>query len=139
MRLRKPIDSQKPVKLYGCTATPIHITFYGKPSEGAHSLEVHCQATLLGGVHENRRNLTALAIGLFRRKAKELYGIDFSPREVKVRFEIEQPALEASPYLTVDAIEMTYVGKEVRARGAWREDTFPEYVLTSRSISVRFF
>jgi hypothetical protein len=116
IRTRKPFDPLKPVKLYTCTATHTRNTFYQKPSEGARSLEVHCQATLTGGIHENRQKLAGLAVEIFRRKANELYGINFSPGEVKVRFEAEEPALEASPDLTVDLLEMMYVGKEVRSR-----------------------
>jgi hypothetical protein len=103
-------------RLYKATGTHLYNTFYEKPSEGAHNLEVHCQVTLRGNIHENRQWLKDFTVQLYQRKAMELYGISFSPAEVKVRFEPEEAAFESSSYVTADFIEMTYVGKQVRSR-----------------------
>ena len=113
-RLLDPI-STKPVKLYQCTATSTPSTFYQKPSEGAHSLEIHCQAALAGEIHENRERLADFVVPLYQSKAKELYGIDFPPEQVKVRFEAEELAFETTPDVTVDILEMTYAGKQVQS------------------------
>jgi hypothetical protein len=68
---------------------------------------------LRGSVHRNRHELKDFGVRVFQRKARELYGISFSPGEIKVRFEAEQPALESSRYVTADYLEMTYRGKRV--------------------------
>lgn len=114
-RTLDPIANQL-VNRYQCTATSIPSTFYEKPSEGAHSLETHFQVTLAGGIHENRQRLGAFAVEVYQQKAKELYGIDFPPNQVKVRFEAEELAFEVSPDATVDVLSMIYIGKQIQAQ-----------------------
>ena len=104
------------ILLYQCTTTSIPNTFYEKPSEGAHSLEIHFEARIAGDIHTNRERLADFAVQLYQRKAKELYNVDFAPSQVKVRFEIEELAFETSPNVIVDSLEMTYVGKQVQAQ-----------------------
>lgn len=114
-RLLDPAENQ-PVNRYQCTTTSTPSTFYEKPSEGAKSLEMHSEATLAGEVHKNRERLADFAVPHYQEKAKELYGIDFPAEQVKVRFEAEELAFEVSPHVTVDFLEMVYVGKQIRSR-----------------------
>jgi hypothetical protein len=116
MWLFDPDQTQSNSTYYQFTITHLANTFYEKPSEGARSLEIHCQAVLPGSIHANRQRLGDFGVRPFQRKALELYGIRFPADQIKVRFELIEPALESSRYITVDALEMTYRGKQVRSR-----------------------
>jgi hypothetical protein len=89
-------------------------------SLGAHTNDdmtnAYFKAAMAGSMHQNRRKLARIAVGVLQEILQEWYGISASDDEIKVRFERETPARTASDAIQVDFREMTYRGRQVSAR-----------------------
>jgi hypothetical protein len=79
--------------------------------ENAWSYEAHFTAALLGGIHNAREKLRAIAFPYFQRLVMERYGQHIPLDRIRGEFEREEQALAPNPDIRVEPLEIAYRGK----------------------------
>ncbi len=94
------------------------------PGRHGWSFEAHFIAALPGDIRDVREDLSDYGVTYFIREVRRLYGVSLSERNVRIGFEREEPALSASRDIRIEFRELTFRGKQQRARA------FPAEVLS---------